>query len=119
MRLVPSWPRSIDDFRPVVANTSINALQRLAWTLQELKVLHINATEYGGGVAELLLTQVPLMDDLGLNAHWAVVDADESFFEITKSVHNAFQGNKEVPWDSSMEEQYLKTLEVNLDSMPG
>src|SRR4051794_1598719 len=118
MRLVPSWPRSIDDFRPMVANSAINQLQRLAWTMQGLKVLHINATEYGGGVAELLLTQVPLMDDLGLQAHWAVIDADERFFEITKSVHNAFQGNKDVEWTKDMEQHYFETLKGNLDSMP-
>jgi len=119
MRLVPSWPRSIDDFRSMVSNTAINDLQKLAWTQQGLKVLHINATEYGGGVAELLLTQVPLMDDLGLQAHWAVIDADEHFFEITKSIHNAFQGNKDLPWDSSMEQHYFSTLEANLETMPG
>jgi len=118
MRLVPSWPRSIDDFRPMVSNTAINGLLRLAWTQQGLKVLHINATEYGGGVAELLLTQVPLMDDLGLQAHWAVIDADERFFEITKSIHNAFQGNKQIAWDASMEEHYFDTLRGNLESMP-
>jgi trehalose synthase len=103
----------------MVSNTAINSLQRLAWTQQGLKVLHINATEYGGGVAEILLTQVPLLDDLGLEANWAVIDADEPFFEITKSVHNAFQGNKEIPWNSSMEEHYISTLEHNLESMPG
>jgi trehalose synthase len=118
MRLVPSWPRTVDDFRTMVSNSAINALQRLAWTQQGLKVLNINATEYGGGVAELLLTQVPLMEDLGLDAHWAVIDADERFFEITKSVHNAFQGNKSLPWDASMEAHYFDTLKGNLDSMP-
>ncbi len=102
----------------MVSNTAINDLQKLAWTQQGLKVLNINATEYGGGVAELLLTQVPLMDDLGLQAHWAVLDADERFFEITKSVHNAFQGNKSIPWDLSMEDHYFDTLRANLDSMP-
>src|SRR5881409_1781537 len=113
MRLVPSWPRAIDDFRPVVSNTAINSLQRLAWRQQGLRVLHINATEYGGGVAEILLTQVPLLDDLGLRAQWAVIDADEHFFDITKSVHNGFQGNKSIPWESSMEEHYFAVLRSN------
>ncbi len=103
----------------MVSNTAINSLQRLAWSQQGLKVLHINATEYGGGVAEILLTQVPLLDDLGLDADWAVIDADEHFFEITKSVHNGFQGNKEIPWNSSMEEHYIRVVEQNLESMPG
>jgi trehalose synthase len=119
MRLVPVWPREIDDFRSVVSNNVINGLQRQAWDLQGLRVLHINATEYGGGVAELLLTQIPLLDDLGLQAQWAVIDADEAFFDTTKSMHNGFQGNKEIPWGSEQEETYLQTVQENLESIPG
>jgi trehalose synthase len=119
MRLVSVWPREIDDFRGVVSNNVINGLQRLAWEQQGLRVLHINATEYGGGVAEVLLAQIPLLDDLGLQAQWAVIDADEQFFEITKSMHNGFQGNKEIPWGAEQEEYYVRVLEQNLASMPG
>ncbi len=119
MRLVPVWPREIDDFRGIVPNTVINGLQRQAWELQGLRVLHINATEYGGGVAELLLTQIPLMDNLGLQAQWAVIDADEHFFDITKGMHNGFQGNKEIPWGKDQEDVYLRVLQENLESIPG
>ena len=120
MRMIPSWPRSIDEFRSIVPNNAINELQRLAWEkLRGLKVLHVNSTEYGGGVAELLLTQIPLMDDLGLEAQWGVIDGDEHFFEITKSIHNGFQGNKEIPWTREMEEHYLAVVTQNIPSMPG
>jgi trehalose synthase len=118
MRLVPAWPRSIDDFRSVVPNEMINELQKLAWRQQGLRVLHINSTEYGGGVAEILLAQIPLFDDLGLSAHWGVIDGDERFFEITKSIHNGFQGNKELPWDREMEEHYITVVTQNLASLP-
>src|SRR5439155_4389061 len=119
MRLVPVWPREIDDFRGIEENTVINGLQRQAWALQGLRVLHINATEYGGGVAEVLLAQIPLMDNLGLQAQWAVIDADEQFFDITKSMHNGFQGNKEIPWGAEQEQTYLRVLQDNLASVPG
>jgi trehalose synthase len=119
MRLVSVWPREIDDFRGVVSNNVINNLQRMAWEHQGLRVLHINATEYGGGVAEILLTQIPLLNDLGLQAQWAVIDADEQFFEITKSMHNGFQGNKDIPWGPEQEAYYLKVLSDNIASVPG
>jgi trehalose synthase len=119
MRSVSVWPREIDDFRGVVPNAVINGLQRRAWNLQGLRVLHINATEYGGGVAEVLLAQIPLLDNLGLQAQWAVIDADEQFFEITKSMHNGFQGNKEIPWGAEQEEYYRHVLHENLASLPG
>ncbi len=120
MRIVPSWPRSIDEFRSIVPNNVINELQRLAWeNLRGLRVLHINSTEYGGGVAEILLAQIPLLDDLGLAAQWGVIDGDEHFFEITKSIHNGFQGNKDLEWGREMEEHYLEVVTQNLASLPG
>lgn len=119
MRLVPSWPRSIEDFRGIVPDDAIGDLQKLAGNLQGQKILHINSTEYGGGVAELLLAQIPLFDDLGMEAHWGVIDGDERFFEITKGIHNGFQGNKEVPWTREAEEHYLTVANQNLASIPG
>jgi trehalose synthase len=119
MRIVPSWPRSVDEFRGIVPNTVINELQRLAWEkLGGLRVLHINSTEYGGGVAEILLAQIPLFDDLGLAAQWGVIDGDERFFEITKSIHNGFQGNKDLDWGRDMEEHYIEVVTQNLASLP-
>src|SRR5438309_11090583 len=57
-------------------------------------MLHINATAYGGGVAEILQNLVPLLRDAGVDAHWAVLDAPAAFYDITKKIHNALQGLK-------------------------
>jgi trehalose synthase len=118
MRLVPCWPQSIEDFRDIAPDAAIDDLRRLATDEKGLRVLHVNSTEYGGGVAEVLLAQVPLMADVGLEAQWGVIDGDERFFEITKAIHNGFQGNKEIPWNRTMEEHYLGTVSHNLASLP-
>jgi trehalose synthase len=118
MRTVPSWPRSIEEFRGIVDDDVIGDLVGKANDLRGLRVLHINSTEYGGGVAEILLAQIPLIDDLGLQATWGVIDGDERFFEITKSVHNGFQGNKSIPWEPAMEVHYLWMVEQNLQGLP-
>jgi trehalose synthase len=118
MRMVPVWPRSIEEFRGIVSDDVISGLLSKAELHRELRVLHINSTEYGGGVAEVLLAQIPLLDSLGISAQWGVIDGDEHFFEITKTVHNGFQGNKEIPWDRSNEVHYLWTVEQNLESLP-
>ncbi len=55
-------------------------------------MLHINATAYGGGVAEILQNLIPLLRDAGVDAHWAVLDAPPAFYDITKKIHNALQG---------------------------
>jgi trehalose synthase len=112
------WPREIEEFRGIVSDDVIDDLQAQAAELGPLRVLHINSTEYGGGVAEVLLAQIPLLDDLGVTAQWGVIDGDEQFFEMTKSIHNGFQGDKSIPWERSKEVHYLWTVEQNLASLP-
>ena len=57
-------------------------------------ILHINSTYQGGGVAELLNSLVPLMNDIGINAGWRTFHGTPDFFIITKKFHNALQGEK-------------------------
>lgn len=57
-----------------------------------MRVLHLNATPSGGGVAELLSSLIPLLRECGLDAVWKVLPKDVEFFKITKSIHNALQG---------------------------
>ncbi|MBB6062600.1 trehalose synthase [Thermosipho japonicus] len=83
--------RKINDYN-TVAKEEVEELIELSKELKGLKVVHVNATSYGGGVAELLYTLVPLMNDLGLNASWEVLEAPNEFFNVTKKFHNAFQG---------------------------
>jgi trehalose synthase len=57
------------------------------------RVLHLNATPYGGGVAEILRSEVPVLRGLGLSADWQLVRGDEAFFRVTKAIHNGLQGD--------------------------
>lgn len=68
-------------------------LNRLGKALAGARILHINATSKGGGVAELLHSELPLQRDLGLLSSWKVLQAPGSFFEITKKIHNGLQGD--------------------------
>src|SRR3990170_2035869 len=63
-----------------------------AGRLRGLRVVLINATPYGGGVAEILRSLVPMMNDLGLEASWHVLDHDEVFFDVTKKLNTGLQG---------------------------
>ncbi len=85
---------SIEPYREVVGDEVIAELHSLAAPLQGLKVLHLNATSYGGGVSELLRSVVPLERDLGLEADWRIIAADDAFFNVTKMIHNALQGEE-------------------------
>ncbi|HHD92114.1 MAG TPA: glycosyltransferase [Candidatus Portnoybacteria bacterium] len=66
----------------------------LAKNIQGLKILHINSTSNGGGVAELLRTQIPLEKSLGLKSSWLTIKAPEKFFKTTKKIHNLLQGEE-------------------------
>lgn len=72
----------------------MDRLKQLAGRMRGLRVLHINATPYGGGVSELLHSLVPMMRGLGLIADWHIISGDQAFFEATKAIHNALQGSE-------------------------
>ena len=56
-------------------------------------ILHINSTAYGGGVAEILHSLVPLSSSLGIATRRAVITPhDARFFDVTKRIHNMLQG---------------------------
>jgi len=78
----------------------------------------VNATAYGGGVAELLATHVALLRDVGLEADWQVIQGSDEFFNVTKTVHNALQG-ADVEWTSHMERVYLERVLDNALQLEG
>jgi trehalose synthase len=85
-------PLRLDAYEPVAGEEAIAEIRRLAAPLRGARVLHVNATSYGGGVAELLPTLTALMRDAGLDVEWRVVPGNEAFFNVTKSIHNGLQG---------------------------
>jgi len=83
----------LSDYEPVVGPEVVAGLRTASASLAGARVLHVNATAYGGGVAELLQTLVPLMRDVGIDAEWQVIVGEKEFFRVTKSFHNALQGH--------------------------
>src|SRR5436853_1720210 len=65
-----------------------------AKAFEGLRVANFNSTYYGGGVAEMLSSMTLLMNSLGLQTEWRVIQGTPDFFSITKKVHNALQGGE-------------------------
>lgn len=84
--------KSLDDYREIVGDQTIAEIYKRARRLQGRRILHINSTHQGGGVAEILNSLVPLMNDAGVEADWRVLHGASDFFAITKKFHNALQG---------------------------
>jgi trehalose synthase len=85
----------LDDYREVVPKGTINFLKCLAEQVKGKRVLHINSTKLGGGVAEILRSLLPLLQDIGMDARWEVISGTEEFFGTTKAFHNALQGQEQ------------------------
>ncbi|MFO7760172.1 MAG: glycosyltransferase [Thermodesulfobacteriota bacterium] len=82
----------LDSYAEVAGGDVIRHLQQLSEPLQGMKVVHVNSTRLGGGVAEILTKLVPLTRELNIDARWEVITGDGDFFKCTKSMHNALQG---------------------------
>ncbi|MCL5962291.1 MAG: glycosyltransferase [Chloroflexi bacterium] len=98
---VATTPKSLESYRQVIGDEKVREIQALAEPLRGAKVLHLNATAFGGGVAEILGTLVPLMNDVGLQADWQVIRGADEFFNVTKAMHNSLQGMY-IPWTAKM-----------------
>lgn len=85
--------QSVALYESSVGGEAVAQLRELAEPLRGARVLHVNATPYGGGVAEILRSEIPLLRDLGLVADWKLITGDESFFSVTKAMHNGLQGS--------------------------
>ena len=85
--------KSLADYRSIVPKDLMAEIDELGERLKGRQVLHVNATAFGGGVAEILYTLVPLVSDVGLEAHWQILTAPPEFFNVTKSFHNGLQGH--------------------------
>ncbi len=83
--------RSIEEYKSII-NDQVEKIIQLADTLKGLRVVHVNATAFGGGVAEILQNLVPLMRSVGLDAEWHALEAPNDFFNVTKKFHNTLQG---------------------------
>ena len=82
----------LEDYKDIVGVKVIGEIHKKASRLYGKHVLHINSTYQGGGVAEILNSLVPLMNDVGLDAGWRILHGNPDFFSITKKFHNALQG---------------------------
>jgi len=115
---VPLLEKDLADYVSVVGEETVERIRTLAEPFRGARVLHINATAYGGGVAELLATHVPLLRSLGIDAEWQVLSGSDEFFAITKQVHNALQG-AEIEWTPAMQRTYLERVLDNALALDG
>ena len=106
----------IDDYIPIVGESVVEDLGLIAKHLRGKRILNVNSTAVGGGVAEILTRMVPLLRELGLDVRWDVIKGGDEFFEVTKKFHNALHGGK-VDIGEKDFEIFMETSRSNLAEM--
>ena len=107
--------KSLADYTHIAGKETIERIRELAEPMKGHRVLHVSATAFGGGVSEILYTIVPLMRDIGLDAHWHVIFGKEEFYNATKLLHNSLQGAPETLSD----EEWALFDEINAINAEG
>ena len=92
LNLVNVGRKALSDYATLAARGLMDEIRALAEPLQGKRIAHLSATAFGGGVAEINYTLVPLMADAGLDVEWRIMRGADEFFGVTKAIHNGLQG---------------------------
>jgi trehalose synthase len=109
-------PEMLAAYAEVVGQDVITHLQQLARPLKGMKVVHVNSTRVGGGVAEILEKLVPLSNELGIDTRWEVISGNEDFYRCTKAMHNGLQGHR-TPIADSLLKAYEEVNRKNAEQL--
>ena len=101
---------------PHITDDQRDAIETQAAALSDLRVAHINTTASGGGVAEILHSLVPLLNDVGVETDWLVMEAPDEFFDVTKAMHNGLQGDRS-EFTDEMRETYRSVTVSNAEAI--
>ncbi|RKX42352.1 MAG: glycosyl transferase family 1, partial [Thermotogae bacterium] len=108
--------KAIEAYEHIIGLAEIEEIYSLANKLRNCQVVHVNATSFGGGVAEILHTLVPLTRSVGINAEWYTIEALQEFFNVTKLFHNTLQG-ADTPIEEHQWKIYEKYCQQNIEQI--
>lgn len=102
----------LEKYAQFVGNETIEKIRDEAAGLDGKSFAHVNSTFYGGGVAEMLNSYIPLLNEAGVSMEWRLLKATRDYFLVTKKLHNALQGSNEILTPDELE-LFEKTAEIN------
>ena len=100
----------LEAYVPIMGEERMERLHKIAQRVKGLKMLTLNATAQGGGVAEMLYSAVPFLNMVGVETEWKVICGTPEYFESTKELHNLLQG-KAGSFSQERRQAYICTLE--------
>ena len=100
----------LERYRGLVDDSQITAIYEVASSLQGLRVLHLNTTDQGGGVAEILHELLPVMEELGIRHGWKVIPLDEASGYFSARIVDMLQGYDTGEFPETEKEVFLEKL---------
>ena len=116
MQRVNVGHKNLADYASIVGRSLADEIRTLAEPLRGKRMLHLSATAFGGGVAEIQYTLIPLLNDVGIEAEWRVIHGRDEFFDVTKAIHNGLQGNPQSLTDEQ-KDVFMRYNRLNADDL--
>ena len=107
----------LNSYEELLSKKVVDSVKKKATAFINKSILHVNATKFGGGVAEILQNMVAMMEELELTVNWKTFSAPDSFFQISKKMHNALQGNNEIKFSPEEITQFLDQAKSSHDQI--
>jgi trehalose synthase len=85
---------TLDQYEPLIGPQATARIARKADRVRTQHVVHVSSTFYGGGVSEILTPLTLMMNAIGIETGWRMIQGTPGFFSCTKKIHNALQGEK-------------------------
>src|SRR5215469_3200294 len=104
----------LDRYKDLVDETLIDQIYEVARSLAGLRVLHINTTAQGGGVAEILHELIPQMQELGIRHDWKVIQLDAASGYFTARLADMMQGYDTRAFPEAEKQVFLEKLRRQL-----
>jgi trehalose synthase len=85
---------TLEQYKTLIGTAATDRISKKADGVRDTHVIHVNSTFYGGGVTEILTPLTLMMNALGIETGWRQIQGTPAFFNSTKKLHNALQGER-------------------------
>jgi trehalose synthase len=106
--------RSLDEYAPMIGPDAVARIRKAAEPLRGARVLHVSATSFGTAIAGTLAVLVPLMQDLGMESHWATPRATEEYPSLSHAVYEGLAGDY-VSWTAHLVDAWRAYAKFNAE----
>ena len=110
-------PPRLEAYRNIAPRGTLELLLRLAERLRGRRFVHVNASRFGGGSAELLNRIVPMLQDLGIDASWEVIVGTPDFYSAVGRLERGLAGIESTVSDATVR-AYAEGVAANATTLP-